>query len=275
MTFILGPNALAAGYRLFPYDTIGSTSAEAMAMARAGDSGRVWVAALEQTAGVGRRARPWQTPRGNLAASVFVQTSATPNRAATLGFVAGLSLMEALAKLAPALVADTALDGATGRKSQLALKWPNDLVNGGGAKIAGILLQAERLSRDKMGVVAGIGVNTIAAPEGTPFPATSLAALGCRITAEELFTELAESWLRYERLWDNSEGLPAIRELWMERATGIGEEVAVKVGNEIVRGRFATIDDEGCLVVRTPGGERRITAGEVHLGTVASLRAAG
>lgn len=275
MSFVLGPNALAAGYRVFSFDTIGSTSAEAMAMARAGDAGRVWVASLEQTAGVGRRSRPWQTPHGNLAASVFVQTSATPNLAATLGFVAGLSLMEALAKLAPALVVDTALDGASGRKSQLALKWPNDLVHGGGAKIAGILLQAERLSPEKMGVVAGIGVNVVAGPEGVDYPATSLAALGCKVTAEELFTELAESWIGYERLWDNGAGLAAIRELWMERATGIGEEVAVRIGTEIVRGRFHTIDDEGCLVVSTPGGERRITAGEVHLGAIASLGAAG
>lgn len=274
MSFVLGPNALAAGYRVFSYDAIGSTSHEAMRMARAGDAGRVWVAALEQTAGVGRRSRPWQTPRGNLAASVFVTTRTAPSIAATLGFVAGLSLVDALAKLAPALVVDTALDGAMGRKSQLSLKWPNDLVGEAG-KIAGILLQAERLGGDQMGVVAGIGVNVVAPPEGVDTPATALAALGCRITAEELFTQLAESWLAYERIWDNGQGLPAIRERWLARASGVGEEVAIRVGSEVVRGRFRDIDEEGRLVVSTREGDRRITAGEVHFGAVASERAAG
>lgn len=275
MTFTLGPNALAAGYRLFSYDTIGSTSVEAMALARRGDSGRAWIASLEQTAGVGRRSRPWQTPKGNLAASVLVVTPVSPQQAATLGFVAGLSLMEALARVAPALVTSAALDGAVGPGTRLSLKWPNDLVSEAGAKIAGILLQAVRLPGDRIGVVAGIGVNVLAPPHGVETPATSLRELGCTIAPEELFTELAESWLGYERIWADGAGLAAIRSMWMERASGIGEEVAIKIGGEIVRGRFETIDDEGRLVVRTPTGQRLITAGEVHLGAVASAAAGG
>src|SRR5688572_5944682 len=144
MPFVLGPNALAAGYRLFSYDTIGSTSTEAMALARAGDRGRVWLASLEQTAGHGRRGRQWQTPPGNLAASVFVRTTASISRAATLGFVGGLALHDALSELAPDLAVRMALDhGETrGSNTRLALKWPNDLVADGGKKLAGILLQA-------------------------------------------------------------------------------------------------------------------------------------
>ena len=272
-TFTLGPNALAAGYRLFSYDAVGSTSVEAMALAHGGDSGRVWVASMEQTAGVGRRLRPWQTPRGNLAASVLVVTSIAPQQAATLGFVAGLSLIEALSNLAPSLVTHAALDGASGRGARLSLKWPNDLVSESGAKIAGILLQAESLPDDRIGVVAGIGVNVLAPPDGIETPATSLRELGCETTADELFTELAESWLGYERLWDNGADLPTIRSMWMDRASGLGEEVAIKIGGEIVRGRFETIDDEGRLVVKTPAGRRLITAGEVYLGAVASAAA--
>jgi BirA family biotin operon repressor/biotin-[acetyl-CoA-carboxylase] ligase len=273
MSFVLGPVALAAGYRLFGFDTIGSTSAEALALARAGDSGRVWVAALEQTAGVGRRGRHWQTEAGNLAASVFTVTDVAPSVAATLGFVAGLSLLDALGRLAPALSVDAALDGMAGPGKRLALKWPNDLV-AGTAKIAGILLQAEKLDARNIGVVAGIGVNVVSAPAGVA--ATSLAAVGARITAEALFTELAESWIEYEHVWDRGRGLAPIRGRWMERATGIGEEVAIRVGGEVIRGRFDTIDEEGCLVVRGDDGSlRRITAGEVHLGAVASVGAAG
>ena len=276
MSFVLGPNARAAGYRLFTYERVGSTSAEALSLARGGDSGRVWIVADEQTAGVGRRGRVWHMPRGNLAASVFVVARTSTAQAATLGFVAGLSLMDALAELAPALVVGAGIDGSAGHRSRLALKWPNDLVTRNGAKVAGILLQAEKLAEDMVGVVVGIGVNVTEAPSGTDYPATSLASLGCNFTPEALFAELAEGWLDYERLWDNGAGLPAVREKWMERATGIGAEVVVCSGGKILHGRFETIDEDGRLVIRLADGqERRITAGEVHLGVVASVGSAG
>lgn len=277
MPFVLGPNALAAGYRLFSYDTIGSTSTEAMALARAGDRGRVWLASLEQTAGHGRRGRQWQTPPGNLAASVFVRTTASISRAATLGFVGGLALHDALSELAPDLAVRMALDhGESPAKGRLALKWPNDLVADDGKKVAGILLQAVDLGRGEVGVIAGIGVNVVAAPEGVPVPVTSLLGLGNRITAEELFAEIAEAWVAHERRWDNGKGLDAIRRLWLERASGLGEEVAVRTDAGVTRGIFETIDEEGCLVVRaSDGSARRVTAGEVHFGAAASIRAAG
>ena len=277
MPFVLGPNALAAGYRIFSYDTIGSTSTEAMALARAGDRGRVWLASLEQTAGHGRRGRHWQTPPGNLAASVFIRTTASIPRAATLGFVGGLALHDAMSALAPDLAVSMALDhGETrGSNTRLALKWPNDLL-ASGKKVAGILLQAVDLAKGEVGVVAGIGVNVVAAPEGVPVPATSLHGLGNRIPAEELFSELAEAWVEHERRWDNGNGLDSIRRLWLERASGLGEEVAVRTDAGVTTGIFETIDEEGCLVVRArDGSARRVTAGEVHFGAAASLRSAG
>jgi len=275
MSFYLGPNALAAGYRLFAHDTIGSTSVEALKAAEQGDEGRLWVASREQTAGVGRRGRKWLTPHGNLAASVLTVTHVSLERAATLGFAAGLSLVEALGRVAPALDISTALDGSERAKSRLMLKWPNDLV-ANGAKIAGILLQAEPMPGGNVAVVVGIGVNVAIAPEVPDQPSVSMTALGVRTSPEEVLAELAESWLRYEQLWDHGNGLPDIRDLWLHHASGIGGEVAVRMDGEIVRGRFETIDDHGCLVVlRNDGSRRRVAAGEVHFGAVASLGAAG
>ena len=72
MAFALGPSATAAGYRLAAYETIGSTSTEALERARQGDAGRLWIVARAQTAGHGRRGRPWATPSGNLAASLLL-----------------------------------------------------------------------------------------------------------------------------------------------------------------------------------------------------------
>src|SRR5688572_14334245 len=98
MGFALGQKALARGYRLAAFDTIGSTSSEAMERGRAGDPGRLWMAAREQTAGHGRRGRPWQTPGGNLAASLLLVLSGNGAQAATLGFAAGLVVKEAVGR---------------------------------------------------------------------------------------------------------------------------------------------------------------------------------
>ena len=126
-----------------------------------------------------------------------------------------------------------------------------------------------------LAVVAGIGTNVIAAPEGTPTPATSLNALGVHVGAEELFAALSDAWVEFRGIWDRGRGFPEIRNAWLEHAFGVGEPVAIKTGTTTVEGTFDTIDDTGCLIVRTAEGRRMpITAGEVHFGTAASVGAA-
>src|SRR5277367_6293378 len=99
MAFTLGPRALSAGYRLASFDQIGSTNSEALARAGAGERSPMWFVTSEQTAGRGRRHRPWIAPRGNLAASVLETIDVSPAIAATLGFAAGLALETALRRL--------------------------------------------------------------------------------------------------------------------------------------------------------------------------------
>lgn len=177
--FALGPRAASRGYRLLAYDTIGSTSSEAGEAARRGDVGDVWVVAHRQTSGRGRRGRAWESPEGNLATSLLVVPEADPTVTATLGFVAGVALEDALSRVATGLTLRTGIDGADGPRSRVALKWPNDVL-ADGAKLAGILLEAHKRPDGSLAVVAGFGVNVVAAPEGLPYPATSLAGLGLR-----------------------------------------------------------------------------------------------
>ena len=275
MNFALGPRAAEAGFRLAAFDAIGSTNAEALARARSGDPGRLWVAARLQTAGRGRRGRPWQTPKGNLAASVLQVLELPPAKAATLGFVAGLALDYALRALAPRAPVRLAMDGATGAAAgagrQFALKWPNDLV-AGEAKLAGILLEAERLDESRLAVVAGMGVNVAVAPQVPGSATVSLADLGVAVSPEEVFAALSDAWVGVEALWAEGRGLPAIRERWLARAVGVGQPVAVKGDRGVVRGTFETIDDDGRLIVRrADGGAERIAAGEVHFGAAATM----
>jgi BirA family transcriptional regulator, biotin operon repressor / biotin---[acetyl-CoA-carboxylase] ligase len=267
MTFSLGPRAASAGYRLAAFDRIGSTNAEALSRARDGERGPMWFVTSEQTAGRGRRHRPWIAPRGNLASSILEVIDVSPAVAATLGFAAGLALEAALQKVS----VEASLRAAGSDDMKYSLKWPNDVL-AGREKLAGILLEAEAVAGGRLGVVVGIGTNVIAAPEGTPTPATSLAALGVHIGAEELFAVLSDSWAEFRGIWDQGRGFGEIRGRWLERAAGLGRGVAIHSGGTIVEGTFDTVDEQGCMIVRTSAGKRvPISAGDVYFGSVASV----
>jgi BirA family biotin operon repressor/biotin-[acetyl-CoA-carboxylase] ligase len=270
MAFSLGHRATSAGYRLAALESIGSTNAEAMARARQGERGPIWFVTSEQTAGRGRRSRPWIASRGNLASSVLEVMDVSPAVAATLGFAAGLALEAALR----AVSIEASLRSAGSDDMKYSLKWPNDVL-AGRKKLAGILLEAEAVADNRLAVVAGIGTNVIAAPEGMPTPATSLAALGVQIGAEELFAALSDAWAQFRALWDNGRGFAEIRRLWLARAAGLGQPVAINTGGSTVQGTFDTIDEQGCLIVRTSDGRRvPISAGDVYFGATASVGAA-
>jgi BirA family transcriptional regulator, biotin operon repressor / biotin---[acetyl-CoA-carboxylase] ligase len=270
MAFLLGSRAVSAGYRLAAFDHIGSTNAEALARARDGERGPIWFVTSEQTAGRGRRHRAWIAPRGNLASSVLEVIDVAPSTAATLGFAAGLALEAALQKLS----IEASLRSAGSDDMKFSLKWPNDVL-AGRQKLAGILLEAETVADNRLAVVVGIGTNVVAAPEGTPTPATSLAALGVHVGAEELFATLSDSWAEFRGIWDGGRGFGEIRRLWLERAAGLGQPVAIQTGSSTIQGTFDTLDETGCMVIRTADGKRvPISAGDVYFGSAASAGAA-
>lgn len=270
MALALGPRATSAGYRLAAFDQVGSTNTEAMARARDGDHGSLWCVTTEQTAGKGRRQRAWVAPRGNLASSVLEILNVSPAVAATMGFAFGLAHEEALRRVS--MEANLRLAGPD--QLQYLLKWPNDILVRR-QKLCGMLLEAEAVAGGGLAVVAGIGTNIVAAPEGTPTPATSLSALGVHVGAEDLLTALSDAWVEFFGIWDDGRGFAEIRKLWLERAYGLGERVAIQNGAVTVEGSFDTLDEAGCLIVRTDEGKRvPITAGEVYFGTAASVGAA-
>jgi BirA family biotin operon repressor/biotin-[acetyl-CoA-carboxylase] ligase len=269
MMFSLGPRAASAGYRLATFDTIGSTNAEALARARAGETGPIWLATTAQTAGRGRRQRAWVTHRGNLAGSILEVIDTQPAVAATLSFAAGLALEAALQTVSlEARMRSPGSDNVT-----FQLKWPNDVL-AGGRKLAGILLEAETAASGRLAVVVGIGVNVVAAPAGLPNPAVSLRDLGIDVGAEDLFRALTEAWVEFRGAWDRGRGFGDLRRLWLDRAAGLGRPVSVQSGPSTISGIFETIDDDGCLILATADGKRvAVSAGDVYFGAAASVGA--
>ena len=274
--FSLGGAAQAAGHRLCGFDAVGSTNTEALAAAAAGDPGGLWFAARQQTAGRGRRGRQWDSPLGNLAATLLILPDADPTLVATLGFVAGVAVSRAFARLLPGGTIKLGLDGADGTaggaRARIALKWPNDVL-ADGAKLAGILLEGQKTPDGRHAIAIGFGVNVVAAPSGLPYPATSLTALGAPHSAEEVFATLSDAWVDTFRLWNDGKGIEAVLQEWRAAAAGIGASVAVNQNGALIQGIFETIDGSGRLMVRAPDNSLiAITAGDVHFGATASAR---
>jgi BirA family transcriptional regulator, biotin operon repressor / biotin---[acetyl-CoA-carboxylase] ligase len=89
-----------------------------------------------------------------------------------------------------------------------------------------------------------------------------------------LFSALSDSWAEFRGIWDHGRGFGEIRRLWLERAAGVGQSVAIRTPGSVLEGIFDTIDESGCLVVRTADGKRvPISAGDVYFGAAASAGA--
>jgi BirA family biotin operon repressor/biotin-[acetyl-CoA-carboxylase] ligase len=232
---------LPDGWTLVALDSVGSTNDEAAALAEAGAPEGTVVWAREQTGGRGRRGRVWASPRGNLYSSTILRPDCPAARAAELGFVAGLAVAEL----------------ASGR--DVRLKWPNDVLVGGG-KVAGILPESSVVADGRVEhVIMGIGVNIGFAPElpDMRYPGAKLGG-----TVEAALEGLAAGLARWMRIWRH-EGFDGVREAWLAKAGPLGGPVDVRLGEGLVRGRFAGLDRDGALLLDTDGGPRRVVSGEI------------
>ncbi len=214
----------------------------------------------KQTAGRGRSGRKWQSPPGNLAASLLVRPDQPASQAARLTFVASLAVADAVAGH---------LDG----EAAVTCKWPNDVLVGG-RKIAGLLLEAGTDARGDMAfLIIGVGINVVAhpPPEGLLYPATALHAEGARkATDAAVLTAFCQAWAQWRGRLALG-GFPVIRDAWLARAQGRGQAIRVRLPEGDIDGLFADLDAEGALLVDTDGGQRRIVAGDVVLAPVARL----
>jgi BirA family transcriptional regulator, biotin operon repressor / biotin---[acetyl-CoA-carboxylase] ligase len=237
--------------RHLAYETLGSTNAEALALARAGELGPLWVTAKSQTAGRGRRGRTWVSEPGNLYASLLLTDAAPVARVAELSFVAALAVRDAIGEEASSLA------------QRLRFKWPNDVLLGG-KKVAGILIEGEVVRSEPAVAVIGIGVNCASHPAEAAYPATDLQAHGCRAAPESLLVRLSAAMGKRVAQWDRGNGFAATRNDWLAAAHGPGETIRVSDGRGEASGRFAGLDDSGRLLLDLPDGTRKvIAAGDV------------
>lgn len=241
--------------RIATFAVLDSTNAEARRRAEAGDFGPVWIHALEQTAGRGRRGRAWRGGGGNLAATLLTPVDRPPAEAAQMSFVAAVALAETVNALAGAEVAR--------------LRWPNDLQACGG-KAAGILVESGPRPGGGLWLAVGIGVNLASAPprDQVERPASALADVPGfgHVEPQDFLVVLAERLESWREAWAR-EGFAPVRQAWTRLSEGLGEACTARLPDRTLSGIAEALEPDGALRLRLETGEAvRITAGDVFFG---------
>lgn len=250
--------------RLTIVDVTGSTNDDLLEAGKQGAPHGTGLAARAQTAGRGRRGHKWDSTVGNLLLSLVLRPCVNPAKYSGLAAVSGLAVLEALEK--------------QGLASEIALKWPNDLV-ARGRKLGGILVEAARDNEGKPFAVCGIGVNVNYTPQEVPDG--GLAAIGLSdlnesvpsvdVLLEEVYHAVVDSvdaWAeQLNALTEDAGPLAPIHNDYVAQLNWIGERVIARspAGDELARGVFKTVDDFGRACIETEGGLRSFHFEEASL----------
>ena len=250
----------------------GSTNDDVRALAAAGAPHGTAVAARVQTAGRGRRGHVWRSPEGGLYLSVLLRPQVP------MQMFVGLPCLSALACV-------RVLRGLAGR-TDVAVKWPNDVVTGGG-KLAGVLVEAGSGAEGPFAVV-GVGVNVERPAEPVP-QADEGAHASVRPLPAVWLSDLAHSPVDFDAL---AEGLAGgIRDAcdeWADQVAAgraqagplapflseyfdccalLGHQVVALTpqGQELCRGVFSAVDVWGRATVHVDGRDVEFSAEQVSL----------
>ena len=237
---------------------IDSTNRFLLDEARSGGPDGLVAVADHQRAGRGRLGRRWEAPPGaNLLVSILLRPQVDPDdlhRSTTAVALAAADACREVADVDPGL------------------KWPNDLVVGGG-KLAGVLSEA-----DGGALVVGLGVNVrwpgpgssapVPPEDEVAMPATSLwLASGVRHDPTDLVDPLLIAAER--RLADlaTSAGRRRQADDYRRSCVTLGRDVLVTLADGSFSGAAVDVTDDGHLVVREGGAgagvDRVVTAGDV------------
>ncbi|MEX0744057.1 MAG: biotin--[acetyl-CoA-carboxylase] ligase [Phycisphaeraceae bacterium] len=243
--------------RRLHHDTLDSTNAEARRLVARGVALPVLVTANRQTAGRGRQGRTWQSPRGGAWMSCVWPTVHPAEHYAALPLVAALALWRTVrARLDDAASIDT---------PPLRIKWPNDLLVGGG-KVAGVLCEREA---DGACVVIGVGINVnfsaAELPANVRYPAVTLRdVLGAAVELDALIADFADDLAHLLRGFERDGFTAAMRRDVLERLAFRDEAVELAAADgRVIAGRITGIDASGRVLLATPAGEKGFAVGDV------------
>jgi BirA family biotin operon repressor/biotin-[acetyl-CoA-carboxylase] ligase len=232
---------------------IGSTNTAAMAAAAEdAPEGSVFLAE-EQTAGRGRAANTWQSPRSTgIYCSAILRPKLPPSDVLVLSLAAGLAVQSAIQNVDSRVSAD--------------LKWPNDVLIDG-KKACGILTEMNAEATRVRYIVVGIGINVNQASFPKELAATSLRlTTGSEWSRVEVTAALLKLLDReYRNLVENSGAREDILKRFAKRSSWVrGKQVRIEENGSAFEGTTEGLDERGFLLVRTPSGLRTVLSGTVR-----------
>jgi BirA family biotin operon repressor/biotin-[acetyl-CoA-carboxylase] ligase len=234
-------------------ETTGSTNDDCRALAAAGAPEGTVVLASEQTAGRGRLGRVWASPRGGVYMSVLLRPRIPAAEAGPLPLVIGLGVALGLESLGV----------------RVAMKWPNDILDGDGrGKLAGVLLESGVVGDTLGWVVAGCGIDVAPPRTGGPEPgAVYVDELRDQPTrpdrvAAAVLDGIADAYGRFTR-----GGFAPMLSAYEGRSALAGREVSVRdaSGTLMARGVVGGVDTSGRLLVDGDDGRIAVASGDVTL----------
>jgi len=253
---VLGPliQGQTLGSRIHHYFSVGSTNAEAMSAAAAGEPEGTVFLAEEQTAGRGRGGHTWESgPSVGIYCSIILRPQLAPADALLLSLLVGIAVSDAVAK-------------ATGLHPDL--KWPNDVLLNG-KKFCGILTEMNAEATRVRYIVVGIGINV----NNASFPgelepiATSLRLeSGREWSRVELTAALLKSLdaAYRELVAQGREARPAILQRFEERSSFARSRYVHVDEDGGYEGVTEGLDERGFLLVRTSAGLKTVLSGTVR-----------
>ena len=214
--------------------------------------GRLRVAVTDnQTRGRGRHGRTWVSPPGSgLCLSLAYAFAEQPANLPALTLAIGLGVIEALES--------TGVGGVQ-------LKWPNDLIAGGG-KLGGILTETQAKAAGAVCVVTGIGLNLdLGGDLDVDQPVADLARHAPDVPSSDvLAVQLIDTLLDVFATYGRS-GLAPYLQRWPQYDGLLGRAVSIDVPGPGPTGVGAGVDADGALLLETPGGIVRVSSGSVVL----------
>ena len=242
---------LPDGVDLLHFKEIDSTNSEAARQIAAGNATPTWIWADRQVAGRGRRGREWVSQAGNLFCTLMLPVTVPVAEAAKLSFVAALAGAALVEHFAPG--------------ADVKVKWPNDVLLRD-KKVMGILLESNTPTAEQHDVTLsiGIGVNLTSHPDNVETEATSIRSQGFEAPSPaDALHKLASEFHGLLAIWEQR-GFGPIRDAWLAKAKGLGQDIRVRLPQETLLGVFDGLDESGALILKTPDGSvKLINAGEV------------
>jgi BirA family transcriptional regulator, biotin operon repressor / biotin---[acetyl-CoA-carboxylase] ligase len=234
-------------------DEVGSTNTYVREQARQGAPAGLVAVADHQTAGRGRLDRRWESPQGaNLLVSFLLRPGCGPGDVHLCAGAVALAAADACREVA-------GVDPV--------LKWPNDLLLGG-AKLAGVLAEAEFAGAILKAVVVGIGINVAwpGPPEAGGTCLDDVSRTTQPLDRQVLLLHLLTALEPRCELLEEAAGRRDLADEVRRRCATLGQRVRVILAGEELIGRADAIDDAGRLVVEAASGPRPVSAGDVvHL----------